>query len=479
MITPEETALIQLYKKYKGSEPSIIKALPSSGSYRKYFRLQNSENKSVIGVYNEDIRENKAFKSFTSTFIENDLPVPNILADNISENVYIIDDLGDTTLLNYLSEKNNEHDFSIHSINIYKKVIDYLPLFQIIGGKTINFSDCYPRHSFDKQSMIWDLNYFKYYFLKMAKIQFDEQKLEDDFQVFSDFLLKADCIYFMYRDFQSRNIMIVEDKPYFIDYQGGRKGALQYDIASLLFEAKTALSPDFRDELLDYYLSALSKHIVFKKNKFLEYYHGYAYIRLMQAMGAYGFRGLYEKKELFLQSIPNAQKHLDWLLKNVILPIKLPELIKVWHNLVESHYIKQIALNTISLKININSFSYKRSVPVDETQNGGGFIFDCRAWRNPGRFEKYEQYTGKDNEIHEFFKKKPDVDFFLEHIFAIVDKTIDEYSSRGFTDLMVNFGCTGGQHRSVYAAERMNNHIKEKYPGIIVKLRHRELEMIK
>ncbi|HEX2935695.1 MAG TPA: RNase adapter RapZ, partial [Bacteroidales bacterium] len=392
---------------------------------------------------------------------------------------YLLDDLGDTTLLAYLHEQNYPIEVKPEVIEAYKRVISDLPAIQILGNDGLDYTLCYPRAAFDRQSMMWDLNYFKYYFLKLAKVPFNEQLLENDFETFVNFLLSADCNYFLFRDFQSRNVMLVDGKPHFIDYQGGRKGALHYDIASILFEAKTNLHANLRDELLDYYITAVNKYIPVTKEAFMEHFYGYVYIRLMQAMGAYGFRGLYEKKELFLQSIPLAINHLEWLLENVTLPVKLPELTKVWQYLADSEHIRHLAKKQTALTVSINSFSYRRGIPVDESSNGGGFVFDCRAIHNPGRYDEYKPFTGKDVKVQEFFSKETEMDEFLENVFALVDRSMDKYLKRGFTSLMINFGCTGGQHRSVYSAEKLYAHLESKYGkgNVIIKLRHRELEM--
>jgi len=359
---------------------------------------------------------------------------------------------------------------------MYKKVLSQLPLFQVKGGENIDYSVAFPRAAFDKQSMMWDLNYFKYYFLKLAKIPFDEQLLENDFVAFSDFLLKADCNYFLYRDFQSRNVMVQNNTPYYIDYQGGRKGALQYDVASILFEAKTSLSAETRNVLLEHYLLELSKILNFDKNEFLQYYYGYVYIRLMQAMGAYGFRGLYEKKELFLQSIPKAIEHLKWLRQNIKLPFSFTELEKVWDSLINSDFAKTQTTIPEGLTLTINSFSYKKGIPVDYSPNGGGFVFDCRAINNPGRLEQYQKLTGLDKSVQEFLEANSNIDKFLANVYALVDNSIENYLSRNFHNLMVSFGCTGGQHRSVYSAENLAKHVKEKFPDVNINLRHREME---
>jgi len=475
--TPEET-LNDLFRQYSGQIPDQIIKLPPSGSYRQYFRIV-SEGKSVIGAYNEDKAENIAFLSFTKHFFQKGLPVPKLLAEDLDEHVYLLEDLGDTMLLDHIQQLNYPREVTPGVISAYKQVLEELPRFQVLGSEGLNYSLCYPRHAFDRQSMMWDLNYFKYYFLKLAKVPFNEQLLENDFDSFVDFLLTADCNYFLYRDFQSRNVMMKDGKPHFIDYQGGRKGALHYDIGSILFEAKTSLPADVRQDLLDHYISSLNLYLPISKDRFMHHYYGYVYIRLMQAMGAYGFRGLYEKKELFLQSIPLALDHLTWLLANVTLPVQLPELTRVFEFLTNSDYIRQLAKNNLLLTIQINSFSFQRGIPADETDNGGGFVFDCRSVHNPGRYTEYKELNGKDEPVQQFFRHESEMTNFLEHVFALTDQSVEKYLERGFTSLMINFGCTGGQHRSVYSAEMMQKHITGKFFGkdIYIKLRHREIEM--
>jgi aminoglycoside/choline kinase family phosphotransferase len=402
-----------------------------------------------------------------------------VLAENLDEHVYLLEDLGDTMLLDHIQHLNYPREVRPEVVEAYKLVLEELPRFQVQGSEGIDYSLSYPRHAFDRQSMMWDLNYFKYYFLKLAKVPFNEQLLENDFDAFVDFLLTADCNYFLYRDFQSRNVMIKNGKPYFIDYQGGRKGAIHYDIGSILFEAKTNLPANVRQELLDHYITCLNRYLPVSKDEFMHHYYGYVYIRLMQAMGAYGFRGLYEKKELFLQSIPLALNHLEWLLLNVTLPVQLPELTKVLEYLINSDYIRQLAKNELLLTIQINSFSYKRGIPSDDSGNGGGYVFDCRSVHNPGRYDEFKEMTGKDEPVQQFFRRENEMTEFLDHVFALTDRSVEKYIERGFTNLMVNFGCTGGQHRSVYSAEMLQKHLAEKFGGkdIYIKLRHREIEL--
>lgn len=473
-----EKKLFMLFEAFAHKQPDQIIALPQSGSYRQYFRIKYG-NESCIGAYNEDKAENIAFISFTKHFLSKKLPVPQILAEDLNNDVYLLEDLGDTMLLDDLQDLGFPNEVSKSAIDLYKKVLQQLPRFQIRGSEGLDYSVCYPRSAFDRQSMMWDLNYFKYYFLKLAKVPFNEQNLENDFNTLVDYLLTAESNYFLYRDFQSRNIMLVKNTPFFIDYQGGRKGPLHYDVASILFEAKTHVPPNVREELLDYYMDELARYIPVNKQAFMYHFYGFSYIRLMQAMGAYGFRGLYEKKELFLQSIPPALNNLEWMLENVKLPVQLPELTKVWEYLVESEYIRHLAKKHLELTVTVNSFSYRRGIPSDESANGGGFVFDCRSIHNPGRYDKYKQLTGLDKPVQDFFNAENEMKDFLEHVNGLVDNSVERYQQRGFTSLMVSFGCTGGQHRSVFAAEtlyqRLNKQLKDK--GVVVKLRHRELEM--
>jgi len=324
---------------------------------------------------------------------------------------------------------------------------------------------------------MWDLNYFKYYFLKLAKISFDEQALEDDFQAFSDYLLAVDNNAFMFRDFQSRNVMLKDEQVFFIDYQGGRKGALQYDLASLLYDAKANIPEAEREELLEFYLDELSqlKHI--DREKFKSLFGGYVLIRIMQAMGAYGFRGFYEKKEHFLKSIPFAIKNLESLLAKNTIQVNLPELFKVLKAVTESTFLKSISPANDRLTVRISSFSYKKGIPKDPSGNGGGYVFDCRAIHNPGKYAEYKHLTGKDPQVQEFLETKSTMANFLTAVFSLVSNSVEVYSSRGFSHLCVNFGCTGGQHRSVYAAEKLAEYLKNNYPVTVV-LQHIEQDKI-
>ena len=463
-----------LFKSWSQEPVTNVAQLPPSGSDRRYYRISGPKT-TVIGAHNPDKKENIAFVEFSRHFHQNELPVPQIYAEALDDNVYLLQDLGDTTLFGYLSRLRNGAEFPVEALALYKRVLTELPRFQIMAGRDLNYRVCYPRARFDKQSMLWDLNYFKYYFLKLAKIPFDEQLLEDDFQQFTDYLLQTHCEYFLYRDFQSRNIMIHRGEPHFIDYQGGRKGALQYDVASLLYDAKADIPQPIRAELLQHYIEALHQMTPVDERQFSDYYYGYVLIRLMQAMGAYGFRGFYEKKTHFLQSVPYALENLAWLLDNVTLPVPIPALLKVLRLLADSDDLKRLG-NHPSLHIRINSFSYKRGIPVDESGHGGGYVFDCRALPNPGRYPEYRDVTGQDAVVIKFFEKEPEVSRFLDTAYQLVRQSVKNYQLRTFTNLMVSFGCTGGQHRSVYCAEQLAEHLRDTC-DVRITLRHIEQEM--
>jgi len=470
----EEREIKKLYHHWAGTEAESITFLPVSGSYRKYYRLQG-EKGPVLGVFNEDRKENEAFISFSQKFHQYKLPVPLVHATDPSRQVYLISDLGDMTLFSYLSGlRKDDRDFPDDGIRIYKKVISFLPVFQVVAGKELDYSKCYPRQVFDSQSMMWDLNYFKYYFLKLAKIPFDEQKLEDDFHTLVQFLLGAGSDHFMYRDFQSRNIMLIEGEPWFIDYQGGRKGPLQYDIASLLYDAKASVPEPVREMLLEYYLDVLENYYPVDRNTFKQFYTGFVLIRILQSLGAYGFRGYYENKPHFLKSIPYAIANLQYLLDTRSLPIPLPMLREALGKIIVNPAFRSFKAIGNQLTVRILSFSYKTGIPADTSGNGGGFVFDCRALPNPGRYEKYRAVTGNDPSVITFLAKEPEVGEFLNHACSLVDQSIRRYIERGFTNLVVSFGCTGGQHRSVYCAMELAKHIRSKF-DVKIDLQHTAL----
>ncbi len=468
------TSLIELFREWSGKTPGTIIQLPRTTSERKYFRLEYGDN-SAVGAYNNNKRENEAFIYLSRHFRKHRVNVPEIYKVNNDKDIYLIEDLGDITLKKHLDAIEDNELYSRTAGIMYKKVIDEMPRIQVDASRDMDFGVCYPRHEFDYQSILWDMNYFKYYFLKLAGIHFDEQYLEEDFKALAGYLLNADNNYFLYRDMQSRNIMIRNDTVYFIDYQGGRKGALQYDLASLLFEAKTGLSYDLREELLDYYITVNSGRKDFNSKEFVRYYPAFILIRMMQAMGAYGFRGYYERKVFFLQSIPNAVRNLGWLLKNHKPELKIPELYKCFYRIINSKLLREYDNDQTGLTVSINSFSYKDGIPGDNTENGGGFVFDCRAMPNPGRYPEYSRLTGKDKPVIDFLEKETDVLKFTDDIYSVVEASVLNYQQRNFTGLMINFGCTGGRHRSVYFSQKIAERIKRNF-NIKINLRHRALE---
>jgi len=470
-----EEKLALLFENWAGEKPAAIIPLPGSGSDRRYYRM-TCRDRSAVGAWNPVKEENEAFLHFSEVFLRAGLHVPEIFAQETGENIYLLEDLGDISLFTLMENQMFTDVFPGDIENLYRYSLSELVRFQVIGGKNINYAKCFPHASFDKRSMCWDLNYFKYYFLKLH-VPFHEGKLEDDFNAFADYLSGADHDYFMYRDFQSRNIMIHEGKPFFIDYQGGRKGPLQYDVASLLFQVKADLPFALREKLLDHYMAELGRYITTDPEKFREQYYGFVLIRLLQVLGAYGFRGLIEKKPHFLASIPYALKNIRWWLESVKSPVPMPELIKCLEQLalITKYDPRPSGEKHEKLTVTVRSFSYKDGVPADCDGNGGGFVFDCRALPNPGREEKYRAFNGKDLLIIDYLKDEPAVIFFLEETEKLLSINIDNYLERGFSHLSVYFGCTGGQHRSVYCTETIAARLRMKYPGINVRTEHLKL----
>lgn len=469
--------LNDLFYRWCGEGIVSINKLPASGSSREYYRISGT-NSSAIGAINMDREENEAFIEFSKHFHSKGLAVPEVLLVDLDHNAYLQEDLGDLTLFDYVFEQRNNGDFPQSLTNVYKKVLTELQKFQIEGAKELNYSVCYPRASFDRQSMQWDLSYFKYYFLKLAGVPFNEQQLENDYDTLITYLLAQDTEYFLYRDFQSKNVMLRDGLPCFIDYQGGRKGALQYDVASLLYDSKADIPPAVREELLEHYIAGLANYPSVDATKFRESYYAYVLIRIMQAMGAYGFRGFYEKKTHFLQSIPYALNDLEWILNNVKLSIEIPTLLKVYKELLTAPKLKRFKdkeRRKSTLTVNINSFSYKHGIPEDPNGHGGGYVFDCRVITNPGKLEQYKELNGKDDPVIEFLDQQNDANEFLSSTFALVDMSADKYEERNFAHLRVNYGCTGGHHRSVYCAERLAEHLRESQ-NVRVTLWHRELD---
>jgi aminoglycoside/choline kinase family phosphotransferase len=470
--------LNQLFEQHFHTPAGHVQPLQAQlgGSGRKIIRLASEEFR-AIGILYDVREENVAFLEFSRHFRRHGLPVPEIYAADLDQGAYLEEDLGDTTLFEYLFAHRSGVKIAPAAVEAYRQVVEVLPRFQVGAGRDLNYKVCYPRASFDRLSIAWDLNYFKYYFLRLAGIPFNEQALETDFSHLTKFLLGADRNYFLYRDFQSRNVMWRDGRPYFLDYQGGRRGALQYDIASLLFDGKADLPPELRQQLLDHYLDALAGFIPLDREKFMEHYYAYVYVRIMQALGAYGFRGFYERKAHFLQSVPYALKNLRWLLHQVQLPVELPALTDAFKSMLGSEKLQSVASETENLTVRIFSFSFHQSQPEDGSGNGGGFVFDARSLPNPGREERFKDLTGKEVPVIDFLGQQESVQQYLASVIALVDSSVNTYQRRGFKSLMVSFGCTGGQHRSVYLAEQLAKHLRGK-AGVDVMVRHVEMEKL-
>jgi len=466
-------AIQQLYTEWKGQPPQSIDVLPQSGSERRYFRLHGKEG-AVIGTYGANIKENESFIYFSDLFSEKKLATPQILAVSKDRVFYLQEDFGDTSLLNKLEAAG----FTPYVYDLFKKSLAELARLQVTGDKGLDYDRCLTNKEFGKQAIMADLLYFKYYFLDALRKPYDKQKLIDDFEALSNYLTHTEYKYFMFRDFQSRNIMVTPDENvHFIDYQGGMKGAPQYDVASMLWQARANLPDEWKDNLLVDYMDTFEQLInaPLDRNIFRSQYNGYVLIRLLQVLGAYGFRGLFERKAQFLTSIPLALRNLRDFFQHQSLGISVPEFKKVLDMCVADEIIQQFtptqATEQTPLIVKISSFSYRKQIPADDTENGGGFVFDCRGILNPGRVESMKTQTGRDKQVKDFLEQQTKMPEFLNSVFDIVDITVEEYINRGFENLMVSFGCTGGQHRSVYAADAMARHLKNKFK-VKIELNH-------
>lgn len=467
--------LQDLFEHVAGEKAENIVELSASGSNRRYFRLKN-KHFSFIGTWGESLEENRAFCEIAEHFSAKGLNVPKVLVVSDDFSCYLQEDLGDISLFDCIEQnRTTTNDFSSDVKFLLKKTIQHLPLLQFEGAKDFDFSVCYPVPEFDKRSVFWDLNYFKYNFLKTQSIEFREDLLEKDFETLAEALLSHQTNTFLYRDFQSRNVMIKKGEPFFIDFQGGRKGPIYYDIASFLWQAKANFSDELRRDLIDAYLIATQKYIKISHSDFEQNLQTFVFFRTLQVLGAYGFRGYFERKKHFLQSIPFAIQNLRTLLPKLSSDF-CPYLVGVLNQLVDKKtdfQEQKFKQQSDILTVRVISFSFKRGLPIDESGNGGGYVFDCRGIHNPGRYEPYKKLTGKDAAVIEFLEKDGEIQDFLNSVYKLADSHIKNYLERGFENLMFCFGCTGGQHRSVYAAEHLARYVAKKYK-IQVILEHRE-----
>lgn len=477
-------AVSQLYKSWSGVVPQRVDVLPQSGSDRRYFRLYNHQEETVIGTYGLNVAENETFVYFSRQFFEKGLPVPEVLAVSEDKTAYLQQDFGDVSLLTILEKKG----FVPEVYDLFRESLRQLALVQIHGDEGLNYENCLTNKEFGKQAIMADLLYFKYYFLDALRKPYDKQSLIDDFEALSTYLTHTEYKYFMFRDFQSRNILVTAHPPqggggavHFIDFQGGMKGAPQYDVASALWQARANLPDEWKSRLLEDYMDSFESIVqtAIDRDVFRSQYNGYVLIRLLQVLGAYGFRGLFERKAQFLTSIPQALNNLKWFVENNSLGISVPEFKKVLQLCITEEIIERFtpvqASESTPLVVKVCSFSYKKGLPGDSSIHGGGFVFDCRGIDNPGRHTEFKEIHGRDRPVMEYLERQTRMQDFLNSAFDLVDMTIEEYIRRGFDHLSISFGCTGGQHRSVYAADAMTRHLRDKYK-VNVELCHREQE---
>lgn len=470
----------KLYTGWKGFEPVSVDVLPISGSERRYFRL-HGEKGSVIGTYGANIKENESFVYFSEHFYKKNLAVPEIYAVSDNRMYYLQEDFGDVSLLNRLEAEGLCHPV----YDLFKKSLAALASLQVNGDRGLDYKRCLTNKEFGKEAIMADLLYFKYYFLDALRKPYDKQKLIKDFEALSNYLTHTEYKYFMFRDFQSRNILITApstggglgESVHFIDFQGGMKGAPQYDVASMLWQARANLPDEWKEKLLSDYMNVFEMLIDAPLDKliFRSQYNGYVLIRLLQVLGAYGFRGLFERKAQFLTAIPLGLRNLKEFFQHQSIGISVPEFRKVLDLCVSEEVIQQFtptqATEQTPLVVKISSFSYRKGCPADETVNGGGFVFDCRGILNPGRIEEFKTQHGRDKAVKDFLEQQTKMLNYLNSVFDIVDMTVEDYIKRGFESLMVSFGCTGGQHRSVYAADALARHLRNKFK-VRIELKH-------
>ncbi len=475
------TAVIeQLFTDYKHQPITRLELLPQSGSDRQYYRIY-TEEASYIATYNQNVAENNVFVQFTNHFKATGLPVPTVFCINDDHTIYIQEDRGKESLLDKIEQYGKDD----YVYELYKKSLRQLARIQILGDKGFDYNWCLTAKTFGKQAIISDLLYFKYYFLDTLRIPYDKQGMLDDFDTLGTYLSQTGQQYFMFRDFQSRNILVEKDEVSFIDYQGGMQGALQYDVASLLWQAKAELSETWKDTLLDFYITEvqtlLDKEI--DKVEFVNQYNGYVLIRLLQVLGAYGFRGLFERKAHFLTSIPLALKNVQFFVENKQIGVKMPVFNELLQKITSDEIIKRFtpiqANENTPLVIVINSFSYRKGIPACDNESGGGYVFDMRGILNPGRFDDYKKLSGKDKPVQDFLEQRTKMNTFLNSVWDLIDISVENYLERDFEHLSINFGCTGGQHRSVYASEQTARHLRNKYKVKVVLTHTNEVNWVR
>ena len=469
-----ESILKPLFESYTGTALTEITELPASGSNRRYFRLKGG-NISLIGAIGTNLQENHSFIYLARHFREKGLRVPAVLAVSEDGQAYIQEDLGDQVLFGMVAQGRESGFYSSVETDLLRRTIEQLPRLQFVGAQGLEWKNCYPQEAFDARMVDFDLNYFKYCFLKATGLEFNEIELQEDFEKLKEDLLKEDDNTFLYRDFQARNVMIKDGDPWFIDFQGGRRGPIYYDVASFIWQARSRFPEDLKQDLIRTYLRALQQFKQVDEEAFRSRLRLFVLFRTLQVLGAYGFRGYFEKKPHFLASVPYALSNLRKLLET---PFEdYPYLNSILSRLASMPELNEIPQDH-RLSVHIYSFAYKKGIPADTTGNGGGYVFDCRSVNNPGKYEYYRQFNGTDPEVIKFLEDDGEVFTFLDSVYKLVDAHAKRFIERKFTNLQVCFGCTGGQHRSVYCAEHMARHLKDKF-DIKVTVTHRELNIEK
>ena len=501
-------SLESLFEQYTGSAPVSSVALTGSASHRRYYRLTGADGRTLIGVEGTDPDENRAFLTIDRHFAAKGINVPQVVA--VDGLCYLQEDLGSTVLYDALAAGRSSGNYSTDEVALLRKTLAALPKIQVEGARGLDFSVCYPQPSFDARMVDFDLNYFKYDFLKLVGMEFNEVFLQDDFDRLKADLLAEPSDTFLYRDFNARNVMLVDGEPYFIDFQGGRRGPVYYDVASFLWQARAKYPEALREELLQVYLDALRAYGPVDEVHFRQRLRLFILFRMLQVLGCYGYRGLWEGNKAFSSSIPPALAIVKSLLpfndypylsevlaklcggdpeEGVLFPEPVPTLGHIRGRgpqarngtvggTEQSPIAEGSGNNTPSgerapLTVTIYSFSFKKGIPEDPSGNGGGYVFDCRSVHNPGKYERFKQLTGLDEPVIRFLEEDGEILRFLDHVYALVDAHVERFLERGFTHLQVSFGCTGGQHRSAYSAQHLAEHLAAKYP-VKVHLIHRE-----
>ena len=492
--------LVELYLNNFGGKIVSVDSLTKAGSNRLYYRINAIDDhglsKSVIGVVGTSEEENYAFCKLAPIFLDKKINVPRLLATSDNYMRYIQEDLGNTSLFDLIKVgRGNKGLYSDSERALIAKTIAELPKIQVLMDDQDVFEYCYPMREMDQDSVMFDLNYFKYLYLKLTGIEFNEIFLQKDFESLCKSLLDVEEYGFQYRDFQARNVMmkknaeLTELTPYFIDFQGGRRGPIYYDLVSFLWQASSNFPKELKDEMIDVYLASMRQFRTINRVEFVNKLERFELFRTLQVLGAYGYRGLWEHKKHFVDSIPFALRNLNEIISKGACD-NYPYLKEISSKMIcqgkksedEKASVNSLIANDLSyfasktdkpLVVKVFSFSYKKGIPIDDSGNGGGFVFDCRATHNPGRYVQYKSVNGLETPVIEFLEQDGEILDFLKNVYKIVDFHVNRFIERGFTSLFIAFGCTGGQHRSVYSAQHVAEHINNIY-GVEVQICHRE-----